>query len=63
MEKWFWTIFPDHKRLAEKHLSKKKEDSFTKDYYRPIINWANFPLIAKVFEKVINSQVYTYMQQ
>ena len=39
----------------------KKEDPFDKDNYRPIISI--LPLVSKVFEKIIYSQVYSYFQQ
>ena len=41
--------------MAEITPNHKKEDSFDKDSYRAIII---LPLIPKVFEKIIYSQVY-----
>ena len=38
----------------------KKEDTFDKDNYWPI---SILPLISKVFENILHSQVYSYIQQ
>ena len=38
----------------------KKEDSFVKDNYRPI---SILHLISKAFQKIIYSQIYSYIQQ
>ena len=52
--------FPDPLKLAERTLIHKKEDPFDKGNYRPI---SILPSISKVFEKIVYSQVYSYIQQ
>ena len=52
--------FPDLLKLAEITPIHKKEDPFDKDNYRPI---SILPLISKVFETIIYSQVYSYIQE
>ena len=52
--------FPDPLKFAEIPSIHKKDDPFGKDNYRPI---RISPLISKVFEKIIYSQVYNYIQQ
>ena len=51
---------PDLLKLAEIAPIHKKEDPFDKDNYRSI---SILPLISKVFEKNIYSQVYSYILQ
>ena len=46
--------------LAETIPIHKQEDPFDKDYYRPI---SILPLISKILEKIICSQVYSFTQQ
>ena len=48
--------FSDPLKLAEITPVHKKEDPFHKDNYQPI---SILPLISKVFEKIIYSQVYS----
>ena len=52
--------FSDPLKLAEITPYHKKQNPFDKDNYRPI---SILPLISKVFEKIICSQVYSYIQQ
>ena len=51
--------FPDPLKLAKITSIHKKKDPFGKDNDRPI---SILPLIPKVFEKIIYSQVYSYIQ-
>ena len=52
--------FPDPLKFAEITPIHKKDDPFGKDNYRQI---RISSLISKVFEKIICSQVYSYIQQ
>ena len=51
--------FPDSVKSIEIALIHEKVDLFDKENYRPI---SILTLISKVFEKIIYSQVYSYMQ-
>ena len=51
--------FPDPLKLAEIRPIHKKEDPFDKYNYRSI---SILPLISKVFEKIMYSQVHSYIQ-
>ena len=52
--------FPDPLKLKEITLIHKKEDPLTKENSRTI---SILPLISKLFEKIIYSQVHSYVQQ
>ena len=51
-------VFPDPLKLAEIRPIHKKEDPFDKHNYRSI---SILPLISKVFEKIMYSQVHSYI--